>query len=110
MHDNHDNADMMDPPRYDMLTVKFRGDGHTITLPYCEVANGDIQKIEEDKIIVLVTQANEDPAYPSLKEVSEAVTMTFISFKKLVEDTFDVKEITELSLQLAGSYNQVQIL
>lgn len=97
-----DETGVMEPPRYDMITVKFRGDDHTITLPYCEVANGDMTGVSDDAVMIRVV--NKD----SMKE--EEVKMTYPSFAKVVEETFDLKEVVHLSVQMAGSFEQVKIL
>ena len=94
-----DDMDLTDPPIYDMLTVKFRGDSFEVTLPYCEVANGDIRQVENDKVEIVVTK---DSAL-------ERVEMCFKDFTKVIETTFDLKEITQLSVQLAGTYDNILI-
>ena len=45
MYDKDDNQGTIEPPRYDTLIVRFRGDSHEIALPYIEVANGDITNL-----------------------------------------------------------------
>lgn len=97
MKDNEDNL-LDEPPRHDMMSVKFRGDAETIVLPYCEVANGDISNIDTVERHVVI-----------LKD-KEKVTMTFEDFVKVVETTFDIKEVVQLSLQKAESYENIQIL
>lgn len=97
---DYDNDDSLldEPPRHDMMTVKFRGDSETIVLPYCEVANGNLSKIDtvERHVVIL----NEE----------DSVTMTFEDFIKVVETTFKIKEVVQLSLQKAQSYENIQIL
>lgn len=102
MYNDHeyDNDDLLEPPRYDMLSVRFRGDQHVIVLPYCEVANGDITKITEDTVEIAVPKDNE----------TEIVKMLFKDFAKVIETTFDIKEITHLAAQLAGTTNMITIL
>lgn len=99
--DNYDSDDSMldEPPRHDMLTVKFRGDSEVIVLPYCEVANGNIAKIDPVERHVDVAT-----------DTTELITMTFENFIKVIEDTFDIKEVVQLSLQKAESYENIQIL
>jgi hypothetical protein len=106
-----DDRDMMDPPRYDMLTVKFRGDNHEITLPYCEVANGDIAAIAENRIDISV-KVPENPEVELEEDNSktELVSMPFKNFVEAVEKTFDIKEIVSMSLQMAWTYDQIRIL
>ena len=62
-----DGDDLLEPPKYDMLSVKFRGDQHVIVLPYCEVANGDITNISDDTVEISVPK----------DEGSEVVKMLF---------------------------------
>lgn len=100
-HFDNEDSGVMEPPRYDMLTVKFRGDDHTITLPYCEVANGVMTAISNDTVVLRVV--NKDG-----KE--EDVKMTYVDFAKVVETTFDIKEIMSLSAQMADSFEQTKIL
>jgi hypothetical protein len=85
-----------------MITVRFRGDDHTITLPYCEVANGDMTGVSDDAVMVRIVD----------KETAkqEDVKMSYSDFIKVVEDTFDLKEIMYLSVQMAGSYEHTKIL
>jgi hypothetical protein len=92
-----DDRDLTDPPTYDMLTVKFRGDSFEVTLPYCEVANGDITQVDTVEIVVTKDSA------------LERVKMCFKDFAKVIETTFDLKEITQLSVQLAGTYDNILI-
>jgi hypothetical protein len=95
-----DPSKLMDPPRYDMLTVKFRGDQHTLLLPYCEVVNGNITQIENEDIEIATL----------VKNKRDMVRMSFSEFIQVVEHTFDHKEIVGLSVQLAGSYEQIKLL
>jgi hypothetical protein len=99
---NNDEEDSLlaEPPRYDTLSVKFRGDNYEIVLPYIEVANGDIVSITEAEIEIMLIIDN----------VQEAVKMSYNKFTKLIETTFDTKEVVELKLQLAGTYDKVTIL
>ena len=97
---NFDDDNLLEPPKYDMLSVKFRGDNHTIVLPYCEVANGDITNISADTVEISVPK----------EEGNELVKMLFKDFTKLIETTFDIKEITYLAAQLAGTTELIQIL
>jgi hypothetical protein len=94
------SEDLQDPPIYDTLTVKFRGDNHEIVLPYCEVANGDIKTIGTNCIYISVTE----------KGFADEVKMTFEEFLNTIEKAFDTKEITKLSVQAADSYDTVKIL
>jgi len=102
MYEDEDDQGVLEPPRFDMLTVKFRGDNYTIALPYCEVANGDISSIADGKVNIAIP-ANEN-------EPPQAVEMLFADFVKLIEQTFDIKEIVQLSLQMADSYDNISIL
>lgn len=97
---NQDNSDNLldEPPRHDMLTVKFRGDSDSITLPYCEVANGLIDKIDPIERHISITGD------------VESTTLTYEAFIKIIEETFDIKELVLLSLQKANSYDNIQIL
>jgi hypothetical protein len=85
-------------PQYDMLSVKFRGDKEVITLPYCEVANGYIESVEKDSDEITIIY-NEN-----------GIKMTLSAFTKLMQDTFDIKDIVELSIQKSGSANTITIL
>lgn len=97
---DYDSDDLLEPPIYDMLSVKFRGDQHTIVLPYCEVANGDIAKITDDTVEISVPK----------EEGNETVKMLFKDFAKLIETTFDIKEITYLAVQIAGTPDLIKIV
>lgn len=96
--DNDDN-NLTDPPNYDMLTIRFRGDNHDIVLPYCEVANGDITEIEDNLIKVAVNDKKKN-----------VLKLPFADFVKLIEETFDIKDIVKLMVQKAGSYDNVTVL
>jgi hypothetical protein len=98
-NDKEDNL-LDEPPRYDTLSLKFRGDSYEIVLPYIEVANGDIVSISEAEVEIMLIKDN----------VQDAIKMTYKDFAKLVETTFDTKEVVELKLQLAGTYDRVTIL
>ena len=103
MADFEDSGAYLDePPRYDMIIVKFRGDNHSISLPYCEVANGDFTDISNDFVHVMVEKKEES--------VQEAIKIAFKDFIKLVEDAFDIKEVVELGVQRANSYETTVIL
>ena len=100
MYDKADNQETIEPPRYDTLIVRFRGDSHEISLPYIEVANGDIVDLSDTGVEVAMTKNG----------IRDSVRMTFSEFAQVVESSFDTKEITKLSLQMAGKYEQVQIV
>ena len=100
MYNDKEDSLLDEPPRYDTLSVKFRGDNYEIVLPYIEVANGDIVSITETEVEIMLIKDN----------VQDAVKMTYKDFAKLVETTFDTKEVIELKLQLAGTYDRVTIL
>jgi len=97
---DNDEQGVLEPPNYDMLTIRFMGDNHSLLLPYCEVANGDILSTQNTQIKIAVTRDGE----------VETVEMVYSKFVELVEKTFDTKGITELSVQLAGSYDLTKIL
>lgn len=99
-NDDEENSLLDEPPRYDTLSVKFRGDSYEIVLPYIEVANGDIVSITDTELEIMLIKDN----------VQDAIKMTYKDFTKLVETTFDTKEVVELKLQLAGTYDKVTIL
>ncbi len=99
MFNNNSNDELQDPPVYDTLTVRFRGDNHDVILPYCEVANGDIAEIGDDLISLEVSDNKKN-----------ALSMPFADFVKLVEQSFDIKDITKLVVQQAGSYEEIKIL
>lgn len=102
---DHSEEDLMDPPKFDTLCVQFRGDNHAITLPYCEVANGDILRIEDSKIIIALHTIDEEGEVDS-----QEFTMTFKEFTEAVEAQFAIKQITNLSIQKADSYEKTVIL
>ena len=100
MFDDDQDGDLLEPPKYDMIAVRFRGDDHTIVLPYCEVANGDITEITAEEIQISVIKA----------DVLEKVKMAHVDFLTLIESAFDIKEIKELGVQLAGSHDTHTII
>ena len=100
MYNNYDDdTDLTEPPFYDMLTVRFRGDSFEIVMPYCEVANGDITRLENNSVEIAVVK----------EDNLERVSMPYKDFAKVVETTFDLKEIVQLSVQLAGSYDNILV-
>jgi hypothetical protein len=102
MHNDYNDDDpfgLDEPPRYDMLTINFMGDEYEITLPYCEVANGEITQVENNTVEIAVLR----------EDKLEQVKMSYKDFAKVIETTFDTKEITQLSVQMAGSYDNIQI-
>ena len=91
MDNNQSNENnLLEPPQYDMLFVRFRGDDYTVVLPYCEVANGDISHISDNLITLTVTK----------NKVVESLDMDFKAFTKFIETTFDIKEIIYLAAQI----------
>jgi hypothetical protein len=96
---NDEDDDLLEPPYYDMLTIKFRGDDFEVTLPYCEVANGDITKLENNNVEIAVVK----------NDKLERVLMSYSDFAKVVETTFELKEITRMLVQLAGTYDNVLV-
>ena len=92
-----DGEALQEPPQYDMLVVKFRGDNFEIRLPYCEVANGKIDTIGDNSIKVILARS---------EDKIEEVDMTFDSFAEAVEKTFDVKEIVKLVVQKEHDYTE----
>lgn len=109
-----ENNDILDPPVYDMLTVKFRGDKHSITLPYCEVGNGDISEVDikQETVHLKVKREIKIDIENELtdKEKTELVQLSFKDFVEVIKDMFDLKGITKLSVQLAGTYETIEIL
>jgi hypothetical protein len=104
MNEYSDQGDSMldEPPKHDMLTVKFRGDIAAIVLPLCEVTNGYVATIDKvDRHIDITTISDDKP---------EKVKLTFENFVKIVEDTFDIKEVVQVSLQKAETYENIQVL
>jgi hypothetical protein len=99
-YNNDDDLGVLEPPRHDMLMVRFMGDPHELVLPYCEVANGDLISIKDSQIKISVVR----------DDTTESVEMAYSKFVELIEKTFDTKGITKLSAQLAGSYDIVKIL
>jgi hypothetical protein len=100
MNNDDNDQDLLEPPKYDMLRVRFMGDNYDMFLPYCEVANGDLISIDKDNVKISIIK----------DDVNEVVEMGYIRFVELVEKTFDTKGIAKLSAQLAGSYEAIQIL
>jgi hypothetical protein len=98
-YDEDDESQLMEPPRYDMLTVKFRGDNHEMTLPYCEVANGDITRIAPDVVGIKMLKENR----------IEETELTFKELFEVIEKTLDTKEIVELWLQKAETYEKILV-
>jgi hypothetical protein len=98
--DDAEENGVLEPPRYDMLMIRFMGDSQDLVLPYCEVANGDLISVQNTQVKISVTKDN----------VNEVVEMSYSKFVELIETTFDTKGITQLSAQLAESYDQVKIL
>ncbi len=94
-----DETSTLEPPRHDMLHIKFRGDKHPYVLPYCEVANGVITQISDDEIIITSVRPGESP-----------VNLKYGEFAAIIEKTFDTKQIVNLSLQIQGEYELFKIL
>jgi hypothetical protein len=92
---------VIEPPKFDSLEIKFRGDNYEIVLPYCEVANGDIVKITDNVVDIKIN-------LPEGK--TEHVSCNYANFVETVEKAFDIKEITKLSIRRAGSYDSIKIL
>lgn len=88
--------ELMEPPKYDLLIVKFRGDKHEMTLPYCEVANGKILDIANDQVRVEMH--------------GKEFTVSYNEFVQAVEEAFDTKSIVSLAIQKENSYDPEQIL
>lgn len=103
MSDNNGEGALQEPPQYDMLTVRFRGDKFDVVLPYCEVANGQITSIlNEDYGYVIITLQRENG--------EEEAKISFVDFAKQVEKTFDTKEIVKLQIQQQGKYETHTII
>jgi hypothetical protein len=101
MSHEEEDRELLEPPKFDSLEIKFRGDNYQITLPYCEVANGDIIKIEDNVVNIRLTPVNGK---------RENISCDYPSFVEAVEKAFDIKEITKLSIRQAGSYESIKIL
>lgn len=104
MNEYSDQGDSMldEPPKHDMLTVKFRGDAEAIVCPLCEVTNGHVTNIDKVDRHIDITMLKDDKP--------ENVKLTFENFIKVVEDTFDIKEVVQVSLQKAETYENIQVL
>lgn len=96
---------LMDPPKFDTLCVQFRGDNYSITLPYCEVANGTIQDIKDNSISIELHTIDKEGAL-----VTKEAKMPYKDFVEAVEEQFAIKQITKLSIQKADSYDVITIL
>jgi hypothetical protein len=99
MPEDKDN-ELLEPPRYDMLIIRFRGDQQDIILPYCEVANGELSGCEEEEKVIEI----------AVEGKPEMARISFDDFIKHIEKTFDIKEIKKLAIQPAGSSEAIQIL
>ena len=98
--DNHsDETSTLEPPKHDMLHIKFRGDKHEYILPYCEVANGVIAEILENEIVIASVKPDEHP-----------ITLKYKEFFSIIEKTFDTKQITSLAVQIQGEFDVFKIL
>jgi hypothetical protein len=95
-----ESRDLLDPPKYDMLIVRFHGDDFDVVLPYCEVANGDFKAVTEESIHIAVNKGSK----------SESVAMSYSSFAEVVEKTFDTKEVVALAVHPKESYKSFKIL
>ena len=87
---------MIDPPHHDLLSVRFRGDQFDVTLPYCEVANGEIKSLKDGTVQVVFN--------------NDTISMSFDDFASFVEKTFDTKGIVKLSVQPSFSRETFKIL
>lgn len=93
-------SDTLEPPVHDMLTVRFRGDDYQTTLPYCEVANGSIVSARKGLIVIDIHD----------KEKDDKVELTPDEFCKLIENSFNTKELSKLELQMAGNTEKIKLL
>jgi hypothetical protein len=100
MFDDNEEYGLIDAPKHDMLILRFHGDDFEVALPYCEVANGTFAEIDTESIHIKVVK----------EDKIEKVAMTYKAFVEVVEKTFDIKEIVELAVQPAESYNIHKIL
>lgn len=92
----------IEPPKYDMLYITFRGDSYETILPYCEVANGiiiDAQASDGRELIIDPQIANEKPFSLSYKD-----------FVNIIEKAFDTKEIASMSVQVENQFDKIKIL
>ena len=97
-----DETSTIEPPKYDMLYITFRGDKYETVLPYCEVANGIIVDAEghnDTELIIDPQQPNEKPFGVSYKD-----------FVTIIEKAFDTKEIVSMSVQVEKHFNKIKIL
>lgn len=94
---NSDEPPVLEPPKYDTLHIKFFGDEHCLILPYCEVANGSLAELQKNRVQVVMRD-------------NDHIFLSFEEFVSLVEQTFDTKQIIELSVQFAESYELHKIL
>jgi hypothetical protein len=100
MLDDDEEDGLIDVPKHDMLILRFHGDDFEVALPYCEVANGKFTAVDTESIHIEVTK----------EDKLEKVAMAYKAFVEVVEKTFDIKEIVELAVQPAGSYDIHKIL
>ena len=78
-----------EPPFHDMIHLQFSSMDAIITVPYCEVANGDVKSVEPDSIHII-------------SPTGEDVTLTNKEFSKMVEKAWGSREIVGISLQMKG--------
>lgn len=101
MESSNEDSSVLEPPRYDMLHIKFRGDTHEVVLPYCEVANGDIASVTKEAITIVIQKE---------EGKKETVAIPCAEFITVMEKTFDTKEIISLSVQMAGYNDPIKLL
>ena len=96
MKDEEDSS-VLEPPHHDMVHLQFRGDDFSMSIPYCEVANGTLVQVTDTHVHVCGIGAD-------VVEVSKQ------EFKSLLEKTFDHKEIIKLAVQLEQTFDTIVIL
>jgi len=93
----------MEPPRLDMLHILFRGDTLVTTLPYCEVANGDLTEVDKQSQKATITTILGEAA-------GKQTVVSFKDFIELIEQGFSAKDILKLQVQQKGAYEAIKIL
>lgn len=96
-----DDSATMKLPSYDMLWISYdkpeagQPPQFTVVLPYCEVANGDIEELNPSGVIIRYNK--------------ESVHMPHKDFVKLVEREMKNGKITYLMVQMKESPKVIQI-
>ena len=100
MHAFEDDNTIMNLPSYDMLWISYEKPEvgvpprFTVVLPYCEVANGEIEELNITGVVI--------------KCQEESVQTTHADFVKLIEREMKNGKITYLMVQMKESPKIIQ--